>query len=25
METNQPEDDAVAWLKDWAVQLATVA
>nr|WP_315496843.1 flavodoxin domain-containing protein [uncultured Rhodoferax sp.] len=25
METSQPEDDAVAWLKDWAVQLATVA
>lgn len=25
METSQPEDDAVAWLKAWAVQLATVA
>lgn len=25
METSQPEDDAVAWLKTWAVQLATVA
>lgn len=25
METSQPEDDALAWLKDWAVQLATVA
>ena len=25
METSQPEDDAVAWLKDWSVQLATVA
>ncbi|OYQ41353.1 nitric oxide synthase [Rhodoferax sp. TH121] len=23
METSQPEDDAVAWLKAWAVQLAT--
>ena len=25
METSQPEDDAVAWLKAWAVQLATAA
>ena len=25
METSQPEDDAVVWLKAWAVQLATVA
>lgn len=25
METSQPEDDAVGWLKTWAVQLATVA
>ena len=25
METSQPEEDAVAWLKAWAVQLATVA
>lgn len=24
METSQPEEDAVAWLKAWAVQLATV-
>ncbi len=25
METSQPEDDAVAWLRAWAVQLATAA
>lgn len=25
METSQPEDDAVAWLKAWVVQLATAA
>lgn len=25
METSQPEEDAVAWLKAWAVQLATAA
>lgn len=25
METSQPEEDAVAWLQAWAVQLATVA
>ncbi len=25
METSQPEDDAVAWLKAWAVQLAPAA
>ena len=25
METSQPEDEAVAWLKAWAVQLATAA
>lgn len=25
METSQPEDDAVAWLRVWAVQLATAA
>ncbi len=25
METSQPEEDAVAWLKAWVVQLATAA
>lgn len=25
METSQPEDEAVAWLRVWAVQLATAA
>ncbi len=25
METSHPEDDAVAWLRAWAVQLATAA
>lgn len=25
METTQPEEDAVAWLQAWAVQLATLA